>query len=80
MSTARERYLLERCLRLEALLLRAAPGANRFVTVAEVSTMQEMRDRGMLLSEIAAQMGWSEATVARHTVAQWTPPLRSRRA
>ena len=67
MTTAREQYLLERCLRLEADKLRLQ-GVRRLVTAADVEAMQELRDRGLFAREVAAQTGWGLATVNRHTV------------
>jgi hypothetical protein len=68
MTTPHERTLLARCLRLEAEVLRLH-GKRRLVTPHDVAVMQELRDRGNVVREIAAEVGFGVATVRR-----WTTP------
>jgi hypothetical protein len=71
MTTPHERHLLALCLRLEAEVLRLR-GKRRLVTPSDAAAMQELRDRGMFLREIAAEVGFGSATVARWTTAGGT--------
>jgi hypothetical protein len=56
--------LLERCLRLEADVLRLKK-ARRSATVREVAEMRRLRQSGMTIAAIAARCGWARSTVGR---------------
>jgi hypothetical protein len=69
MTVSREQYeyMAIRCLKAEAALLRYE-GRPRTVSAHDIATMQELRDRGLFVAEIAAKTGWSAMTVSRYTV------------
>jgi len=83
MTTERERYLLKRCLRLEAEIARLMDIAviplpappipkhprqlQRYATPAEIARMRELKAIGRTLAHIAQMTGFSDSTVSRYT-------------
>jgi hypothetical protein len=56
--------LLERCLRLEAEVIRLKK-ARRGASEHDVAEMRRLRRSGMTIAAIAARCGWARSTVGR---------------